>query len=274
MEEGIPPEVSGPSALDLPAQVGSLAHWLFQSAEQYAESAWKVPSAPWECESELQVRQLRLLLGFLLHDRLACDCNAFLESGHIPELISEHFRATISSAPDKWPEGGVRAGAWGMRYMDYAKGVFLVNSSAPIDQAGAVEIVAGSNGWFRTLKNTGAESVKFDSDRADMWWGGCHSAVFPSAPQGTQPCSIGRHDRPQGELTASLTELWHTACTSPQLATGRYCLSDNWTIEFEENGEVVISLHDGRAQSKNRLRLRRDGRAQILNCGSDAAYAW
>ena len=50
------------------------------------------PPKSWECRTELQAIQLRLLLAFLLHDRLAVDCQCVVEWGRIPEMISVWIR--------------------------------------------------------------------------------------------------------------------------------------------------------------------------------------
>jgi hypothetical protein len=126
-----------------------------------------------------------------------------------PEPELDPSSAAVSGAPTEWPKCGVRAGGWGLRYEASAPlGVYLVNFSAPIDQAGAIEIVAGSAGWFRTVKNSkGTTPVEFDASEADMWWGRSLS------PDGTQGLSVGE----LGDCKSGQTH----ACTSTLI--GRLC---------------------------------------------------
>lgn len=274
------PEVVDEVAPELGAAQGVVAlHWL-SHAEQKDGPSWHRPPAPWECRSELQPRLLRLLLAYLLHDRLAEDCAVFLEGGRIPELIAACFRERppVSSAPDQWPGCGVRAGAWAMRYMTGSDGVYLVNSSAPTDQdqaPGVLEIVAASNGWFRSAKNLQSASragelglsdspVAFDVAAADMWWSG--GGREPESSQGTQSFSVGvgesRSKAAQAALAASLAELWHSSHTNPRLAPGTYSLGarSQWTVEVEPSEEIVIRNHPG---ERTKLRLRVDGVAKF-----------
>ena len=255
-------------------------HWLSHSGQKDGVT-WHLPPAPWECRSELQPRLLRLLLAFLLHDRLAQDCVVFLEGGRIPELIAACFRERppVSSTPDQWPVCGVRAGAWAMRYMTGSDGVYVVNSLAPTDQdqvPGVLEIVAASNGWFRSAKNLQNASrarelglsdslVAFDVAAADMWWSGGGSE--PQSSQGTQSFSVGsgegRSKKAQAALAASLADLWHSSQTNPRLAPGTYSLGGNhyhWTVEVEPSEEIVIRNNPG---DRTKLRLRVDGVAKF-----------
>lgn len=261
--------------------LGAIAHWTLHSGQ--TDCAWDVPTAPWECQSELQVRRFRLLVAFLLHDRLAKDCDAFLENVDVLQHIALCFCETpsISSPLHEWPECGVRAGAWGMRYMKDSPGVYLVNSSAPIDQAGVVEIVPGSNGWFRSARGTGTENVSrvaFDTGAADMWWGGYSAKVFDSTSGGTQGFSVGKGHRSYSELAKDVADLWHTAPTNTCLAPGKYPVFAGerylWSIEVEKDLQILICIHNfSSTTSRGRLRLLSNGKAQILNCGKDA-YLW
>ena len=67
-------------------------------AQCFQAGSWRAPPVPWECESELQVRHLRLLLGFLLDDRLAENSPVVLEGGYVPEMIAAWFRIGQSFA--------------------------------------------------------------------------------------------------------------------------------------------------------------------------------
>eukprot|EP01045_Picozoa_sp_COSAG04_P026793 COSAG04_NODE_3791_length_2526_cov_5.686032_1_plen_321_part_00 len=74
------------------------------------EPGWLLPRCPGKCRGNLQAAQLRLLLCFLQHERLAEHCPASLEAGRMLETIGGCIVALDPSSDAFWEEEGRAAG--------------------------------------------------------------------------------------------------------------------------------------------------------------------
>ena len=73
-----------------------------------APTKWRPPASPAQCESQLQVAQLRLMLAFLFNERLTEHCPLLLEGGIMVETIATCL-STSNSASLKVSIGGIRS---------------------------------------------------------------------------------------------------------------------------------------------------------------------
>ena len=73
-----------------------------------APTKWRLPTSPAECESQLQVAQLRLMLAFLFNERLTEHSPVLLEGGRTVETIAASI-STSNSCCLKVSIGGIRS---------------------------------------------------------------------------------------------------------------------------------------------------------------------